>query len=96
MVFASEIFTYITDANKIDDAEKEKIKGSDIVVLNALRHEKHISHFSLPEAIDLVNELQISRAFFTHISHQLGKHTLVQGLLPEGIKLAFDGLEIHI
>jgi phosphoribosyl 1,2-cyclic phosphate phosphodiesterase len=89
-------FTYITDANKIDDAEKEKIKGSEIIVLNALRHDKHISHFSLPEAIDMVNELQIPKAYFTHISHQLGKHELVHASLPEGTKLAFDGLEIHI
>lgn len=89
-------FTYITDANKIDDAEKEKIKGSEIIVLNALRNETHISHFSLPEAIDLVNELQIPKAYFTHISHQLGKHKLVNDLLPQGIQLAFDGLEIYI
>ena len=89
-------FTYITDANRIDDAEKEKIKGSDIVVVNALRQEKHISHFNLPEAISLVNELQIPKAYFTHISHQLGKHKLVNDSLPPGIELAYDGFTFTI
>ena len=87
-------FTYITDANKIDEEEKEKIKGSEILVLNALRKEKHISHYNLKEAIDLVKELQVSQAYFTHISHQLGRHKDVENDLPEGIHLAYDGLEI--
>jgi len=89
-------FTYITDANRIDDAEKEKIKGSEIIVLNTLRKEKHISHFTLQEAIDLVNELQIPTAYFTHISHQLGKHRLINDSLPPGMQLACDGLELHV
>jgi phosphoribosyl 1,2-cyclic phosphate phosphodiesterase len=89
-------FTYITDANKIDQPEKEKIKDSRIIVLNALRNEKHISHYSLPEAIDLVKELQIPEAYFTHISHQLGKHALVNAALPQGIELAYDGLILEI
>ena len=67
-------FTYITDANRIDDEEKEKIKGSEIFVLNALRKQKHVSHFNLGEAIDLVKELKIPTVYFTHISHQLGLH----------------------
>ena len=87
-------FTYITDANKIDESEKEKIKGSDAVVLNALRREKHISHFNLAEAIDLVDELKISKAYFTHISHQLGLHTVVTKELPAGIELAYDGQQV--
>lgn len=88
--------TYITDANRIDEAEKEKIKGSQILVLNALRKQKHISHFSLGEAIDLVNELQVPQAYFTHISHQLGLHAEVNAELPEGIQLAYDGLKLEI
>jgi phosphoribosyl 1,2-cyclic phosphate phosphodiesterase len=83
-------FTYITDANRIEEAEKEKIKGSKILVLNALRKEKHISHFTLQEAIDLVEELKIPKAYFTHISHQLGKHEEVSKELPAGMELAFD------
>lgn len=89
-------FTYVTDANRIDEASKEKIKGSDILVVNALRKEKHISHFSLSEAIALAKELSIPRTYFTHISHQLGKHEEVSKTLPDGIALAYDQLTIQI
>jgi phosphoribosyl 1,2-cyclic phosphate phosphodiesterase len=89
-------FTYITDANRIDENEKKKIKGSEILVLNALRNEPHISHFTLQEAIALVKELSIPKAYFTHISHQLGLHKTVNAVLPEGIELAYDGLKIEI
>ena len=85
-------FTYITDANRIDDAEKQKIKGSKILVVNALRKDKHISHYNLDEAITLVQELQIPKAYFTHISHQLGEHQNIENGLPSGIHLAYDGL----
>jgi phosphoribosyl 1,2-cyclic phosphate phosphodiesterase len=88
-------FTYITDANKIDEAEKEKIRGSETMVLNALRKTKHISHFTLDEAIALVQELKIPTAYFTHISHQLGKHQEVEAELPQGIHLAYDGLVLE-
>lgn len=89
-------FTYITDANRIEPGEKEKIRGSEILVLNALRREKHISHFTLQEAIDLVQELEVSRAYFTHISHQLGRHEEVSKELPQGIELAYDKLRLEI
>ncbi|MGZ3837241.1 MAG: MBL fold metallo-hydrolase [Flavisolibacter sp.] len=89
-------FTYITDANRIDEAEKEKIRGSEIVVINALRKEKHISHYALEEAVALVQELGVPRAYFTHISHQLGKHREVEATLPRGIHLAYDGLVLEV
>ena len=89
-------FTYITDANKIDDDEKEKIKGSDVMVLNALRKESHISHFTLDEAVAMVQELGVPSGYFTHISHQLGRHEEVNYTLPEGIALAFDGQQIDL
>ena len=89
-------FTYITDANRIDDSEKEKMKGSKMLVLNALRNEPHISHFTLSEAVDLVEELNIPNAFFTHISHQLGFHAEVNKYLRPGIALAYDGLKIKV
>ena len=89
-------FTYITDANRIDPSEKDKIRGSKILVLNALRIEKHISHFSLEEAIQVSEELQIPQTWLTHISHQLGKHAMVEPKLPQGISLAYDGLKISI
>lgn len=89
-------FTYITDANSIDQEEKEKIKGSEVLVLNALRNEPHISHFTLQQAIDLVNELEIPRAYFTHISHQLGLHRSIEQSLPQGMALAYDGLSLTL
>ncbi len=85
-------FTYITDANRIDAAEKEKIMGSEILVLNTLRKEKHISHFTLDEAVKLAGELQIPKVYFTHMSHQMGLHEEINASLPEGMQLAYDGL----
>jgi phosphoribosyl 1,2-cyclic phosphate phosphodiesterase len=85
-------FTYITDANRIEEEEREKIIGSDTIVVNALRKEKHISHFNLTEAETLVKELKIPNAYFTHISHQLGKHEVIEEHLPEGMHLAYDQL----
>ena len=88
-------FTYITDANKIDPKEQEKIKGSEVMVLNALRNEKHISHYTLEEAVAMVQELGVPVSYFTHISHQLGRHDDVNEGLPGGIELAFDRQEIY-
>ncbi len=89
-------FTYITDANYISPEEKEKIRGSKVLVLNALRREKHISHFTLEEAIALGKELEVPKVYFTHISHQLGLHAEVDPALPEGMHLAYDGLEVEL
>lgn len=88
-------FTYITDANFISEEEKNKIKGSKIIVLNALRHEKHPSHFNLEEAIALAKEIGAERTYFTHISHQLGLHEEIAATLPEGMFLAYDGLVVN-
>lgn len=89
-------FTYITDAKSITDEELEKIKGSKVLVLNALRREEHISHFTLEEAVDLAQKLKIPQTYFTHISHQLGLHQEVCAELPAGISLAYDTLSIEI
>ena len=89
-------FTYITDANRIDPAELDKIRGSEILVLNALRREKHISHFTLDEALDVVQSVQVPRAYFTHISHQLGRHAEVEEILPPGVFLGYDGLVLDL
>lgn len=88
-------FTYITDANRIDPAECNKIKGSEAMVLNALRQHKHISHYTLDEAVALVQQIGVPKAFFTHISHQLGLHDEINAGLPDGIQLGWDGLEIY-
>jgi phosphoribosyl 1,2-cyclic phosphate phosphodiesterase len=87
-------FAYITDANYIPEESKEKLYGVKYLVINALRKEKHISHFSLREAIDFIREISPKKAFITHISHQMGLHKEVSKELPQGITLAFDGLKI--
>src|SRR5690606_29788390 len=89
-------FTYITDVNKIDLQEQELIKGTKVLVVGALRKEKHISHFSLSEALELIESLQIPEAYLTHISHQMGLHQEISGQLPPHVHLAYDGLELQI
>jgi len=89
-------FGYITDANYIAPEEIEKLKGTEILVLNALRHEPHVSHFTLSEAMDLAKEIGAARTYFTHASHQLGLHAALEADLPEGMFMAYDGLQIDI
>jgi phosphoribosyl 1,2-cyclic phosphate phosphodiesterase len=89
-------FTYITDANRIEEDQKALIRGSKVLVLNALRKEAHISHFTLQEAVDLANELEIPEVYFTHISHQLGLNDTINQELPPHIQLAYDGLELRL
>jgi phosphoribosyl 1,2-cyclic phosphate phosphodiesterase len=89
-------FTYITDANRIDDLEKKKIIGSEIIVLNTLRNEKHISHFTLEEGVALADELNVPTAYFTHMSHQIGTHVEVNNNLPFNRQLGWDGLTILV
>lgn len=83
---------YITDAKTIADAELAKATGCEVLVLNALRHEPHISHFNLSEALGIVEKLKPGRTFFTHISHGLGLHADMEPSLPEGVHLGYDGL----
>lgn len=89
-------FTFITDANRIDEAEKEKIKGSKVLVLNALRKTPHISHYTLAEAVALAQELAVPTTYLIHLSHQMGKHEDVTKELPPGIQIAYDGLKISL
>jgi phosphoribosyl 1,2-cyclic phosphate phosphodiesterase len=93
--FRIKDFTYITDANYISDKDKEKIAGSQIIVLNALRKEPHISHFSLSEALALFEELKPQKAYITHISHLMGLHREVEAELPDFVRLAYDGLKLE-
>ena len=87
-------FAYITDANFISDLELEKLNGVEVLVLNALRREPHISHFTLNEATELALKIGAKQTYFTHMSHQIGFHDDVCNELPEGIDLAYDGLEV--
>ncbi|MEO6303653.1 MAG: MBL fold metallo-hydrolase [Bacteroidia bacterium] len=89
-------FAYITDANFIAEEEKEKLKNLNVLVLNSLRREPHVSHFTFEEAVNMVNELKPRKAYLTHISHQLGLHEHVSKELPANIELAVDGLQLII
>ncbi len=87
-------FSYITDANHIPDETIEKLQGTETLILNALQIQPHVSHFNLAEAIQMVNRIRPKKTYFTHISHKLGLHAHVEKNLPDGISLAYDGLEI--
>lgn len=87
---------YITDANALTPVTWERLKGVEVLVLNALRREKHISHFTLDEALDVVERVAPQKAYFTHISHLLGRHQEVSATLPEGVFLGEDGLRISV
>ncbi len=87
-------FTYITDANFISEEEMKKIEGSEIMVVNALQKEAHLSHFTLTQALALVERLKVPSAYFTHISHKLGVHGEVERELPAHVRLAYDGLRL--
>lgn len=89
-------FSYITDANYISEEEKKKLHGTKYLVIDALRKQKHISHYSLSEAVDIIRELSPKRAYLTHISHQMGLHHDINEELPHGISLAYDGLRLEI
>jgi phosphoribosyl 1,2-cyclic phosphate phosphodiesterase len=89
-------FAYITDANYIPEESKEKLIGVKYLVINALRKEKHISHFSLMEAVNLIREISPRRAYLTHVSHQMGRYTDVEKELPGEITLCYDGLSFLV
>jgi phosphoribosyl 1,2-cyclic phosphate phosphodiesterase len=89
-------FTYLTDVKTIGEEEIEKIKGSKVLVVNALREDAHHSHFNLEEALAFVEKVKPETAYFTHISHLLGFHADVEAKLPDGVHLAYDGLVVEI
>lgn len=94
--FRIKDFTYITDAKTISEVEKVKIKGSKVLVINALQREPHISHFTLDEAIAFAKSAGVEKTYITHISHRMGKYEDVKMELPDGIELAYDGLILQI
>ena len=89
-------FTYITDTNYISEIEMEKIKGSKVIVINALRRRKHVSHFNLSEALEILDNLKPEKAYLTHLSHIIGTYEEVKKELPDYVKIAFDGLKLEI
>jgi len=86
---------YLTDINFLEEQEKEKLHGLDILIVNALRKEKHISHFNLKEALELIDELKPKQAYLTHLSHLMGFHDEVQAELPKNVFIAYDGLKLQ-
>lgn len=94
--FRTGDFTYITDAKSITEAEADKIRGSKIVVINALQKDHHLSHLTLDEAIHFAQDIQAGTTYFTHISHKMGRHADISKELPPGIQLAYDGLSLEV
>ncbi|GAB4341658.1 MAG: MBL fold metallo-hydrolase [Flammeovirgaceae bacterium] len=92
--FRIKNFTYITDANYISPEEIEKIKGTEVLVLNALHHTPHISHFTLAEAIEVARIINPKQTYFTHMSHHIGFHQKVNDSLPLHFNLAYDGMTL--
>ncbi len=86
--------TYITDANSIPETEFVKIMGTKTLVINALQKDDHLSHFTLKEALEIIDKLQPEKAYLTHISHKMGLHQSVSEELPQNVELAYDGLSI--
>ncbi len=88
--------SYITDTNFISDDELVKLSGTKILIINALRKEKHISHFNLEQALEVIRHIKPEKAYLTHISHDFGTHEEIQSLLPENVFVACDGLKIRV
>ena len=88
--------TYITDTNSIPEEELQKVYGTRILIINALRRQKHISHFSLDEALEIAAKVQPEKTFLTHMSHEFGKYSDIRPTLPDNVFIAYDGLKIEI
>ena len=89
-------FAYITDANAVPEESLRKLEGVRCLVVNALRRERHLSHFSLGEALAVVERLGPSRAYLTHVGHEMGLAREVERELPRGVGLAYDGLSFEV
>jgi phosphoribosyl 1,2-cyclic phosphate phosphodiesterase len=94
--FRFEKIAYVTDVNRLEPQELDKLRGLEVLVLNALRKEDHISHYSLDQALEIIAEVKPQKAYLTHLSHQMGFYEDVQKELPENVFLAYDGLEVVV
>jgi phosphoribosyl 1,2-cyclic phosphate phosphodiesterase len=94
--FRFQNFSYITDANYISDQTLDRLRGTEVLVLNALQRESHVSHFNLEEALEMVKIIAPRKTYLTHISHKLGIHGIVEKELPSNVSLAFDGLQLDM
>jgi phosphoribosyl 1,2-cyclic phosphate phosphodiesterase len=89
-------FAYVTDMKTIQPEEAEKLKGLDVLILNALQKTKHISHLTLEEALEFANRIGAKKTYFTHLSHKMGKHGEVSAELPDQVAIAYDGMQIEV
>ncbi len=94
--FRIEDLVYITDTNYISDQELTKIHNAEVLVINALHQSKHISHYNLQEALEIINLVKPKKAYLVHISHQMGLHSDVDTMLPDHVSIAYDGLKVSI
>jgi phosphoribosyl 1,2-cyclic phosphate phosphodiesterase len=86
--------TYLTDVNSLPEKSLELIKGSEIFIISGLQKQKHYSHFTLNESLDVISQVGAKENYITHIGHYLGLHEAVSRELPKGVELAYDGLMI--
>jgi phosphoribosyl 1,2-cyclic phosphate phosphodiesterase len=96
MGFRFKDFSYITDAKYISTETLERLQNTHVLVLNALQRERHISHFNLQEALEMIDVVRPKKTYLTHISHKLGLHREVTAELPENVHLAYDGLQVEL
>ena len=89
-------FAYVTDLSELSEEAFKRLEGTEYLIIEALRHKKHYSHISLSEAIDIAQRLNVKKAWFTHVSHEMGKACDVNPTLPDNMALAYDGLVIDI
>ena len=89
-------FAYLTDVKRVETTELDKLMHLDVLILSALRREPHHSHLSLSEALNLIEMIKPKRTYLTHISHYMGRHASINQELPNGVVLAYDGLQIEI
>jgi len=94
--FRTGDFSYVTDANYIAPSEIEKLKGSKVLILNALQQTEHLSHYNLKQALEVIEEIKPEKAFLTHIGHNMGLHKAVEKDLPSHVRLGYDGLKIEL
>ena len=92
--FRTGNLTYITDANSISDRELEKLYGTQVLIINALQIKKHISHFNLEQALEIIEKVSPEKAYLTHLSHSFGKHQSIKSFLPSNVDVAYDGLRV--
>ena len=94
--FRIENFAYVTDLKEIEELELDKLRGLDILILNALRHKEHYSHISLTQALEIVEKLKPKKTYLTHIAPDMGLHSETEKLLPDSVSISYDGLELLI